>query len=306
MKWFTLTIGLLLTISSYAFDPTPINNESFLKIVNELGLDSRPVPFSVLEDQIVDTVGNEVYHEITIQPYSLEPIHLSMKTPLDLSRPLPVIIVLSGFGTGRKSLDLINSIGDNIVISYDYPLPINLEKVSVDLGKLKQVTGHLSAIFNWLSALNYVDKYRINILGVSFGTLFIPFSQRVLQYQNFVVRTTTLSFGGVNICAILEPQLNEKFGPLLTSIILQRLWPQIQDYEPMNHLSFLTGRFLIVHAEEEQIFPLSSRELQWQLTPEIKTRLIMKGPHIAPDRPDLIEPFVNNLKTWLRNENAIN
>jgi hypothetical protein len=177
---------------------------------------------------------------------------------------------------------------------------------SWDWSAFESIPLFMTVALHWLQQQNYVDTNRINILSVSFGSIFTPLALRWMAQLNIGIRTTTLGYGGGDIPLIIGNELRNYFGKTETEIFKILLTHQTWLYEPKYHVANLNGNFLIVHGQDDKVFPAESIAIFDQKINAAKTIVTLPGPHVQPDRKDLIAQFVQKVHAFLIEQDAIN
>jgi hypothetical protein len=293
----------------------PESESSFVTINNYYGLNQGLPHYS--EILSTDTIkGDFIYRSVVLKIDSTllkenPELHLILKIPNQLPiKSLPVICLFTGFQTGEQSVDLIENPGQNILMSIQYPMPINKYGETYhwhwDWSAFEAIPLLMTISLDWLRNQSYIDSGRINILSVSFGSIFTPLALRWLAYFTIPVRTVTLGYGGGDIPLIVGLELQKYMGRTETEIAKILLGHQTWIYEPKYHTPYLDSDFLIVHGQEDQVFPNQSKAIFDQIRSSKKSIVYLPGPHIQPDRPDLILNFIAAVQNFLLAKQAIN
>lgn len=291
----------------------PESNEAFAKINSYYGVDAGLPLYSVKEisDQLKD---NFIYRSVTLiiqSPFlrNQNELKFILKIPAVSSRAnLPAIAVFSGFQTGQEAVDLIDNQGENILLGFQYPMPLNLNghQWSWEWSSFESIPLLMTVALHWLQQQSYIDSSRINILSVSFGSIFTPLALRWMQMFNINIKTTILGYGGGNIPLVVGNELKNYLGKNETEIIKILLTHQTWIYEPKYHVAQLKGTFLIIHGQEDQVFPAESIAIFDEKIISQKKIITLPGSHIQPDRKDLIDNFIKTVREFLVEQNAIN
>ena len=251
----------------------------------------------------------------TLEHASLGPIGLVVSLPKPVpDRPLPIVLVLGGLGTGEKNIAPIRAAGDNAIIGYDWPIPRRLPK-GLDLirelpelyGRVLAVPGQVAAAINWLSTQPWADSGRISVLGFSLGALAAPAVQRLAEAAGHDVGWTVLAYGGAGVgdLIVAHPKVDAGWAePLLAAAADMLLRP----VEPAEHLPHLSGRFLVLGGSEDSMIPERSFDLMRGLTPEPKTVVLFDGEHMGmgESKRELLDEIIRISRGWLLEHGAVN
>lgn len=238
---------------------------------------------------------------------------VSLPEPIP-DRPIPLVLVLGGLGTGEKNIKYVSAPGDNAIIGYDWPIPRKLPKgleLAGELpdlyGRALKAPGQAVAMIDWLSGQPWADSERISILGFSLGALAAPAIQRLATAAGHDVGWTVLAYGGADLGHLLVSHPDVQAGwvePLLAGLANLLFRP----IEPAEHLPHLSGRFLVLAGSDDSLIPEHSSELMRELTPTSKTEILLDGEHmgIGDDKRALLDEIVGISRLWLIDHGAVN
>lgn len=232
---------------------------------------------------------------------------LVIKTPKNMMKPLPAIILFSGFQTGAQSIKLIQNPDSYIVVGFEYPWPIDFlsDSLKWDWKRMEVIPILMAVAISWLQNQPYIDVKRVNVISVSFGTIFYPLAQRILNESGRSPHSTVFGYGGVDISSVIGEALKIHLGQpelLITKLMIHaKTW----FIEPKYHLSHLKGPFLVVHGAEDSVFPENSKQELANGLLDPKKIITLPGGHIQPDRPDIIDRFMKEVFTFLKSIDSI-
>lgn len=318
-KFFVLTVFIVIFNFYFSWalpkKPTHPENESSFSIINNYyGLENGLPLYSQVSTNDVQK-GQFVYRKVKLKIENVilkdnPELQLLLKIPINsLHQAMPVIALFTGFQTGEQSVDLIEDQGENILMSIQYPMPLQQNhnyQWNWDWTAFESIPLLMTISLHWLQGQNNVDINRINILSVSFGSIFTPLTLRWLNHFGIRVRTVTLGYGGGDIPLVVGQELRKYLGSTETDIAKILLSHQTWVYEPKFHSPHIKGDFLIVHGQEDQVFPAESIAVFDQINSAEKVIINLPGPHIQPDRKDLILKFTETVKDFLITKHAIN
>jgi hypothetical protein len=311
---------LLYSIFVFSMPKKPLapdSAEAFAQINSYYGID-KGLPAYTEKSQNDQIKGDFIYRNVTLTINSpvlknTNEFTFVLKIPVQTTKlSFPVLSLFTGFQTGSEAVDLIENQGDNILLGFQYPMPLLQDghQWSWDWTAFESIPLLMTITMDWLHRQAYVDNNKINILSVSFGSIFTPLALRWLQMFNIRVKTTTLGYGGGDIPLIVGNELKNYFGKNETGFFKILLAHQTWMYEPKFHVanlnSNLFGNFLIVQGEQDTVFPPESIAVFTEKIPAQKKVVTLPGTHIQPNRQDLIKPFIETVRSFLLEQNAIN
>lgn len=231
--------------------------------------------------------GRVVSH-VTLEAPPLGSIGFTMSLPEPLpQRRLPVVILLGGLGKGRQHIRHIAQPGPNALIGYDWPVerlpPGGLEALVLATPHLYReimtAPGEIAALTAWLAQRPWADPERISLLGFSLGAFALPAAQRLVQQQGGRVAASIIAYGGAPIGDVIADHP-----------ILPKDWPKelirfvgnlaFRPVDPLIHLPYLEGRFLVLGGKEDALIPAAAASRLQAAVPEPKTVLLFEGEHI--------------------------
>ncbi len=319
MPSFKPMIVLFLgTLSVQAIWSTDIS-----KVIAEIGY--RDWSVSIRKDHREHGNRSSI-RELTLYQKTVGEIKIYMQVPSDIKQgeKLPVIFLMAGFDTAKETIKLADLFGRNIVITYDYPIPVSLDIEKIHewlkwgiLESIEKIPGQITSITKWLYAQDFVDTSRLNLVSVSLGTLFSPLGQRLSSYFDRPFVTMTLGYGGVEIGELAYkyfkekgrkefPFLGAKELHILAKIAANEVSQAFSSLEPGLHLPQLKGDFLLIYGREEELFPKISMERQQELTPEPKETVWLEGRHVKLKRRGLTLKLLQTVHQWLLKKEMVN
>lgn len=279
----------------------PSSDAAFASILKYFHMENGIGPVEALSVQV------EEFPQYTLKTVELKgqasfpPVHLKLKIPKEARGSLPALVFFAGFQTGDEVLKIIPTPKDSIYVGFQYPMPIDLKEglPLFEFQKIEFISAMMAGAMKWLFEQPEIDHQRVNVVAVSFGTLFYPLAQRILSENSYQPRTITLGYGGADIPELLGPVLKGKMGEKeigLTKLVVRYgTW----FVDPLFHLSHLRGPFLIVRGADDEVFPAQTHNSLLSQLPDPKTVVTLPGPHILPDRADLVGPFLKTVQNFI-------
>jgi fermentation-respiration switch protein FrsA (DUF1100 family) len=197
------------------------------------------------ELRITDTDG-------TVHPFYL-------RSPRGVRRRLAAVLVLAGFETGKAVLDLLDERDDLFLLGMDYPFRgskdlegIGLLSALPALRRMGFDTVDAGALaLEYLAQHPDIDRERIILLGVSFGSVFAT----VLGGADERARAVVLIYGGGNLSALIQNVARDRAWWLPSWLIppLARLF--FTPFEPLDHVGKIAPRYLLmINSRRDDLF----------------------------------------------------
>jgi len=238
---------------------------------------------------------------------------VSLPDPLPF-RKLPLVIVLGGLKKGEDNLRHIKALGDNAVISYDWPMSVHFygqpdfwARIPSLYLQILAIPAQVSTAINWLADQPWADSQRISLLGFSLGAVAVPAIQDIATRDGTNIGWTILACGGAPFGALVtnNPHVHP---PWIRAIVAPVLDCLLSPLEPTRHLSHLSGHFLILQGQEDTLVSEAARRCLREATPEPKTVLTFGGNHmgVGKEKMVLLQEIVTASKEWLIENGAIN
>ncbi len=308
-KWCGLVLGVVFALLALLLVALQMaSRESFTDLPHGEGLVTATSNHAWQKD-------GRLIQEYTIEDSALGVIGLvvSLPTPLP-DRPLPILVLLGGLGTGLKNIRYMPPAGDNVVVAYDWPIPRKLPK-GLDLfwqaptlyDRVFAIPGQIATVVEWVAAQPWAERERISLLGFSLGAIVAPASQRLLEARGLRVGWTVLAYGGANIgdLARHHPRTRPDWARPIIGWLTAKLFGSL---DPAKHLPHLSGRFLVIRGTDDGLIPNRSAQLMQDLVPEPKTIIRLSGQHMGVGKAQmpLLKTILRETEDWLTAQGAIN
>lgn len=241
---------------------------------------------------------------------NVDRIQLLIKGPNQFweNSKLPILFVSSGFEAGSQTIELVNEIPGVILVGMDYAVKkSDIEKdPSLFFKTIHNTPGQVVAALQWLSKQPWYDsKKGIFYIGISLGTLFLPVSVKLAEKNGIQIQSEILGFAGVDMQKIFQYHLSCFLGAKAGNSFSSFLSLMTEIYEPQFYLPYLNSSHLVIQATQDQVFPKESIYLLNDLVPEPKELVWIEGAHIDVDRPEVILPTIQVIKSWISKQIAI-
>ncbi|MDP9128501.1 MAG: hypothetical protein M3N08_09620, partial [Pseudomonadota bacterium] len=144
---------------------------------------SRPLltaaPAAMVEHVELAPIAKHHIEHITLFGDELGSIGIAISIPDPVPRQrLPVIMILGGLDTAEHTLANVPNPGNNIIVSYDWPMPLHppsglgfLWALPSLYKKIMLAPAQIAAALDWVAAQPWADESRMSILGFSLGAL---------------------------------------------------------------------------------------------------------------------------------------
>jgi hypothetical protein len=246
----------------------------------------------------------------------LGPIEITISSPTaELITPLPTLLVLAGTEKSEETVQLVSNPGQRYIVGLRYPLPatapsgdLEVSKIEDFIDGLQNIPGHIAIALANLRRQIWVEDGSVSILGVSFGSIVLPFSVRLADLvapspDGTPLPSYIFAYGGANAKDYVKTELerNQK-RPLSEDLSrgLDLLLLPLDAVDPKSHIPAMNGRFLQVQETEFTVIPEdSAKALAASLTLKGAQFVSIPGPHISRERTDLIDQLNQSVSNWL-------
>ncbi len=260
----------------------------------------------------VSSIDTSVESEFVLQTVHLSvkdypEVVLTLKLPKLFRPPLPAIVLFTGFQTGSQAVNLLGVPDKSIYVGFQYPWPLELSGSNLkwDWHRIEVIPILMSAALSWLHQQPFIDNTKINVINVSFGSLFYPLAQRLLNEHGIWPKTVVFGYGGVDIAEVIGHELRKNLGPVEQEVVKTMIRNQTWFVEPKYHVQHLKGPFLVINGEGDTVFPQTSREGLITRLAEPKKIVNLPGPHIQPEEKQVIHSFLREVEIFLRENEAL-
>ncbi|MGD9486533.1 MAG: alpha/beta hydrolase family protein [Calditrichaceae bacterium] len=266
-------------------------------------------------DEYIIRIGNieRLYKDMMMTAGDEDSIRFTISMPKVMTEEsIPLVFIMGGLEIGRNSLKYIPEHGNNILIAYEYPYSpkywydgMAIEQIPLIRNAVLSAPAQMAAVITWAAKQKWADPDRINLLGYSFGALFVPSVHHLTQEKGLKIHSTILAYGGTNINQLLNNNLKMKpeWVKSITAYFASKaIWP----VDPAWHLPKLQGQFLVINGDHDHQIPKLSSENMRKLTPEPKTIITLNEGHMHPDKPELTAKIIDISRKWLSEMKTVN
>lgn len=237
------------------------------------------------------------YHNLTLVSSSGLQVKVTIRRPLKVDAPRPVILLLGGYDTGRTAAELVQNTGGMVVASISYPYrgPEDLDgwRLLWHFDDIQQAildtTPAVLITLDYLASQSYVDASQVELIGVSFGAFFVSVAGAMDERFSRV----WLVQGAADPRAIYEYQLRDEigFGPLRALVSrLLGFFTATEYLKPERWVPRISPRpVVVINSRNDEAYPPATvatlhaslrepYELEW-----------IEGPHITRSREAVLK-----------------
>ncbi|UCG50730.1 MAG: alpha/beta hydrolase [Candidatus Latescibacterota bacterium] len=259
-----------------------------------------------ITDSLMTDTGDHLLFDVELE--NAEGIRLAalLKVPKPTSDPgvaYPVIVMLAGLRTGKKSLEFVKDPGNVILFALDYPYEGKVSKLGwwefiVRLPAMRRaVLNTVPAVMlgvDYLCQRNDVDQTRIILAGGSIGALFAP----AVGAADNRIAAVALLFGAGDLEAIFEANMNLPVGlggpaawlcGLITSPV-----------EPLKYIERISPRpLLMINGSDDPKLPERCIKGLYERARQPKTIRWFPTGHVDIRSTEFHEKIREELVLWL-------
>ncbi len=237
-------------------------------------------------------------------------VSLPLPTP---NKKMPIVFVFGGARSGEVNIRPIEAPGPNVIVGYDWPMPVYFPDGMALLNdapflykRLMAIPAQATTILHWLSQQPWTDAERISLLGYSLGALAVPAVQRMAQEDGINIRSTILAYGGAPLYELFRANPHVR-PPWARKIMALVIGTALRPMEPLGHLPFLRGRFLVLEGQDDELIPALARRRFQEAVPEPKTLVVLPGDHmgLGQGKEALLRQIVDTSRFWLKETGAV-
>ena len=254
--------------------------------------------------EIVSSVVNRqwkrhdsLYSDITINSKSGLEVKLLIRRPIvQQEKLLPAVLLLGGLETGRKSCELIPNIGQIICASISYPRYTPKRYSGINFfyrmhevqETIKDTPPAVGLATDYLLQKKYIDKQRLEYIGVSLGAFFIS----VPAAMDSRIARVWLVQGAAKPITVIEHAFlshidSERMATIFAHLIGYAIGAQYID--PLDWVYKISPRKVVfLNSEQDEALPLSNVEALHQAALQPKKIIWVKGTHITSSRKNVI------------------
>ena len=228
-------------------------------------------------------------------------VELRALRPSAATEPMPVLVILGGYRTGRDAVELVRGLTDRAVVALDYPYDgshrlSGLPQILAALPDIRQafldMPPALSLALDWLEGEPWVNRDNIALAGVSLG---VPFAAAAAS-RDRRFSSLALIHGGADNRDWLRLNLPRRWdaGPFGGAIATVFNWLAYGPvYDTPAHVGAMSPRpVLIVGARDDRRVPPGAAERLYEAAHEPKALRFTEGMHVGPGRTGIIDQLL--------------
>jgi hypothetical protein len=251
------------------------------------------------------------FQHMTLAGGALGDIGFTVNLPDPLpAKKLPILMVLGGLGTGENNIRMIENAGDNAIVGYDWPMPVDfprgealLRQLPVLYQQVMSIPGQVASSIDWLTTQDWADTQRVSILGFSLGALAAPAAENLTEHDGHKIGWTIIAYGGAPFGTLLvsNPHIKPKWIAPFIDLALYPLQPTV-------NLPYLSGHFLVLEGRDDALIPAAARAMMRDAVPDPKDVVVFGGDHmgVGPDKQALLDQIIRTSRGWLVRNGAVN
>jgi hypothetical protein len=251
-----------------------------------------------------EDLSSRKYEDIILDDNLAQEIKFSISYPKELKKNENVLILLDGLETGRNSLKYIPHPPNYILIGYEFPQALQRlrnKSVLFHLYSTRKaamcVPIQLLCIVKWIEKQPWYNNKNVDIIGVSFGAIFVPATYHLAEKNNIDLGLGIIAYGGAGLYDIFYANL--KKHKILRIPLAYLAYLTFKPLDPVFHLPYIHGKFLIINGLKDKSIPFKAAKKLQELTPEPKTIINLDTEHMSPEKQALINRVVNLSLKWL-------
>jgi len=240
-------------------------------------------------------------------------VDLRVLRPAAPEELLPLVVLLGGHRTGRDAVDVVGHPGAIAVAALDYPYqgPERLRGVWQSVGSIPGIQRALldtppavSVALDWLVGQPWVDRARVELMGVSLG---VPFAAAAGALDSRFRRVWLVHGGAGNrdwIANRLESRIAN--APLrLAGASLVHLLAHGASFVTEDWAARIAPRSLMIIGAraDEQMAPAQVEKL-YSAANEPKELLWSEGGHVRTDRVEIVRQLLGMVRTRIQETDA--
>ncbi|MBN2479481.1 MAG: hypothetical protein JXA94_04565, partial [Parachlamydiales bacterium] len=232
-------------------------------------------------------------------------IKFTVSFPFQRSDNLKCLILIDGLETGEDSLKYVPiNPKDFVIVGYEYPK--NLQKINsktalFHIPEIRKaalsVSDQIIEVINFIENEPWYNKGPINIMGCSFGAIFVPQVYHLAQNKDIDLGPGVMAYGGAGLYDIFYANLSKY--RILRAPMAYLAYLVFKPVDPVFHLPYIHGKFLIINGLQDKNIPLKAARKLQDMTPKPKTIINLDESHMAPDKTQLLKKIGTISLDWL-------
>jgi hypothetical protein len=229
-------------------------------------------------------------------------VDVSVLRPAVDHPPLPVLVLLGGFRTGRDAAALVGHPGAAVMVALDYPYhgTVAIRSIRDFFAGLRDIQQALldtppaaSVTLDWLATQPWADTSRAEIVGVSLGTPFVTVAGALDERFDRV----WLIHGGAGNRGWIEHNLEVLvpqgwLRPMMAALV--HLLAYGNSFDTEAWVARISPRpVVVIGARDDARLPEHKVVNLYQAAQPPKELIWTEGGHVDPRRPDLVQALLD-------------
>ncbi len=244
--------------------------------------------------------------DITLKTKDLGIIKFTVSLPSNKDpKNLRCLIVLNGLETGRNTLKLAPNPDDFAIIGYEYPKNLHRirnKSIVLHIPSTRKaaldVPSQLLLIAKWAEKQEWMSTKPVNIMGLSFGAIFVPAAYHLAEIKKIELGPGILAFGGAGLYDIFYANIKKyKYIKAPTAYLGYLIFKPL---DPIYHMPYIKNKFLIINGAQDKFIPKKSVEKLQRLANKNSTIINLNSIHIQPEKNALLDYVAKISEKWLR------
>ncbi|MFC1493443.1 alpha/beta hydrolase family protein [candidate division KSB1 bacterium] len=265
-----------------------------------------------IEKEILEETEQFLLEHFTIKASGGFNLNGYIKSPPAKKEKLPAVILLGGLFSGKMVVDFVDFHPLEtpvFMVSTDYPYEgekrLKWWQIIFAIPRIRKAAfNSISGIFltiDMLEQMEYIDKEKIYLTGVSFGSFFCIAAAACTRK----IKCVASIYSGSKIEKLVEVNLPYKIK-LFNKIV--GIFAKLLAYplEPLHYVQDISPRpFLVMGGADDERFPVKYTELLYNKANEPKDIIWIKSNHMEPERTELISQLTREVTVWMKSRDLI-
>jgi hypothetical protein len=295
-RWLAAVLIVLLLVPPLVFI-WPVLTDPTRNFVNNKGAIDR------VEVTREWQKGNSHYQNLKLHSTTGLEVEIMIRRPVKLEGQHPLVVLLGGYGTGRRAAELVTDPGEVVLVSLTYPYhgDRDIDGLSLlwNLDEIRQamfdITPAILLTLDHLAKQPYINTERMELVGVSFGAFFVSIPGAMDERFSRV----WLVQGAADPESIYEYYLREhiQFNPLriLTAKLIYFVTGSAY-LEPGRWVGKISPRpVVVINSHNDDSFPSASVAKLHAALREPYTVQWLESEHVTPGRTEVVKQISNRI-----------